>query len=273
MKSISYCFTLFFVVGYCLSSCSSEEDIINPSINKHNQTSLTQTKALTEESEIFTYTIIYHDKEYKTLCESRNDSLFILDEDIDNLQKQIFANPNSASLVLSDDVVEYFDSQEDFLNKYGIRDLTKAEEEKVRLRPQTRDPQYNSIAYAVLFDDTKFRDTRYEMDISDPDQDFTIKRLKDYGMNDKTSSIKVQYTLNDENYCAILTVWEDADFNFGDNDKTKHRTNFIATWRHAKQEWGNLKHIYCLNAHDSWNDRISSCAFRIGAVGSAPPAY
>lgn len=271
MKSITYFFGLLFIAANCFSSCSNEEDIIDPTANKHIQN--IQTKATQEESEIFTYTIIYKDKEYKTLCESRNDSLFILDEDIDNLQKRIFSNPKSASLVLSDDVIEYFDSQEEFLNKYGIRELTKAEEEKVRLRPQTRDPQYNSLAYAVLFDDTRFRDTRYEMDITDPDQDFTIKKLKDYGMNDKTSSIKVQYTLGDENYCAILTVWEDSDFNYGDNDKTKHRTNFIATWRHTKQEWGNLKKIYCFNAHDSWNDRISSCAFRIGAVGSAPPEY
>jgi len=102
---------------------------------------------------------------------------------------------------------------------------------------------------------------------------YEIPYMKSVGLNDKVSSLMVRYNMDDPNGCAILTVWEDSNFNHDDNDRTKHRTNFVATYTERTKAVGNLKNVSCFNAHDSWNDRISSISFHVGYADSLPKEY
>ena len=56
-------------------------------------------------------------------------------------------------------------------------------------------------------------------------------------------------------------------------DRTKHRTNFVATHSSRIKAVYNLKKVSCFNAHDSWNDRISSISFHVGYADSLPEEY
>ncbi|MFS6554639.1 hypothetical protein VPJ68_03895, partial [Parabacteroides distasonis] len=46
---------------------------------------------------------------------------------------------------------------------------------------------------------------------------WNLPNLKPYGMNDKITSIAVGYKGYDKGVCSVLTVWDDADYNSGDD--------------------------------------------------------
>lgn len=269
MKTILNSFIVLFVVTMFFS-CSETNDVLPES--------QFVTKSMID-VETFTKTIVYKGEVYTSICESRNDSIFYQNQEVESLLNEIYSNPNSVSFVQNEEVTLYFDSQEEFLHEYGITFLSEdsvKEMSSIQTKSAPNGPQYNSIAYSVLYDDTKFKDTYLELDLTDIDHLHSVTRMKDHALNDKVSSLKVQYTYYGNDYkslCALLTVWEDSDFNSGDRDKTKHRTNFIATYNNRYYEVANLKRVSCWNAHDSWNDRISSLVFHIGVIGNLPEEY
>jgi len=271
MKKRFCYFMLSVITTVCFLSCSNE-DSEQLLFSSEFENSDIATKAVEKDSvvvEYFTNTLMYKDEKYSYQCKSVNDSIIVLDEKVSKLLVKIFDNQNSVSLNIKDGVTEYFDSQEDFYDKYGIKLLDSVDD----LQKSTRDKHDDTKAYAILYDDSGFHDTNLELDIRNEYDSFNIPYMKDKGLNDKVSSLKVQYYYPDVNYCAILTVWEDSSYNNQDNNKTKHRTNFIATHENSTPEWGKLKNVQCFNAHDSWNDRISSLTFRIGSITSIPGEY
>lgn len=272
MKTILNLFIISFVVTICYS-CSELTDILPES-----QNDFYETKSVMD-TETFTKTIVYKGKVYKSVCESRNDSIYYENKEVERLLNDIYSNPNSVSFVQNEEVTLYFDSQEDFLKKYDITFLPENsinENEPLLRKVQPSGPKYNSIAYAILYDDTKFDDTFIEFSLTEIEDSEPVTQMKDHALNDKVSSLKVQYTYSGvdyKTYCALLTVWEDSNYNSGDHNKTKHRTNFIATHENRYLEVSNLKKVSCWNAHDSWNDRISSLNFHIGIINSLPEVY
>lgn len=270
------------------NSCTNNEEEL---ASVEDSFSLPATRTITEETDTFTVHAIYKDVKYSTVAVSKGDSLFYLNDKFNELMETIGNIPGSVSFVRNDSCTEYFDSQEEFLTKYGIRELSeqeKADLENVK-RLNTPCPLSRSITgnyqdaynkmesddliYAALFDDTYFSDTRIYIHIKDPYQIYEIPRMKSVGLNDKVSSLMVRYNMDDPDGCAILTVWEDSDFNHDDNDRTKHRTNFVATYTQRTTTVGNLKKVSCFHAHDSWNDRISSISFHVGYADSLPEEY
>lgn len=251
-----------FALG--VTSCNDDIESNNSLSANAFSKNVVQNDLVEEDSEVFTYTLIYKDNVYKSLCELRNDSLFLLDKDVQEVQNKIFANENSVSFVRNDSVVEYFDCQDDFLNKYEIRDLEAKDVQTLR-QSMTRGIHPNSLAYSVMYEDKNFKGRIFEMDVTSDlmDNSQQFARLKDYGFNDKASSIKVQYTYDIANFCAVLTVWADTNFK-------GHRTNFIATYNNKNTEFSNLKKIFCKNSPLNWGDRISSCFFRLLLLGSEP---
>lgn len=272
MKSILSLFVILLIVSTCFSCSNSDDILLEP------QAKPVMTKS-SMDVETFTKTIVYKGKVYNSICESRNDSIFYQNKKIESLLNEIYSNPTSVSFVQNEEVTVYFDSQEEFLQNYDIILLPEdslVEMRSIRTKASPNGPQYNSFAYTILYDDTKFRDTYYELDITDTDHTYSVTNMKDHALNDKVSSLKVQYTYYGEDYdkqCALLTVWEDSDFNKGDNNKTKHRTNFVATSNNRYLEVSSLKKVSCWNAHDSWNDRISSLVFHLGVIGNLPEVY
>ena len=91
--------------------------------------------------------------------------------------------------------------------------------------------------------------------------------MKGVGLNDKVSSLAVAYYAPLRDYCFVLTVWEDKNYNHGDSDRTKHRISFIANSDNPRTCVGNLKTVPCGNSSKSWNDRISSISMHFGNDG------
>lgn len=270
-----------------LANCSNDDGIMPNSSNE-----LTMAEEL--DSDTFTVHAIYKGVDYRTVAVSKGSKIFYQNQEFKNLMDEISSIPSSVSFIRSDSVIEYFDSQEDFLAKYGIRELTETERAKCvnveRLNPQIAPPyktrgivdQYDAaagqmesddLAYCGVYDDTYYTDTHIFMHIKDPFKVHDYQYLKDNGMNDKISSIMIIYNMKDPDLCALLTVWEDSYYNRGDHNREKHRANFIATLEHPTNGVGNLKKISCFNSSDSWNDKISSFSFHLGYADSLPTEY
>lgn len=280
------------VMAGCIS-CSSDEDYETLSNQQDEYTTSSIAVDGEEESDTFTVHAIYKGIDYSSAAVSDCDRIYYQDQSFIDLMERIENTEGSVSFVLNDSVVEYFDSQDEFCEKYGIRELT--EEEKARCAnaerlntnetaPSTRGivSKHNAaigqmnpddLAYCGVYDDTYYSDTHIFMHLTDSMQVYTINKLKKYKLNDKISSLVVMYNMKDPELCAILTVWEDSNYNYGDHDRTKHRTNFIATKNSPINTVGNLKKVSCFNAHDSWNDRISSLSFHLGYADSLPKEY
>lgn len=120
------------------------------------------------------------------------------------------------------------------------------------------------LGMAALYNHDSFRDGSIQHALSSTDEVSYVTNMIDIGLNDKITSIAVKYTGDAENMCAVLTVWEDSNFNEGDNDRTKHRVSFIASKYNPEVKWATLKDLSCIGSHNSWNDRISSYAFYMG---------
>ena len=279
---------LLAVAAFGMASCT-EDEALEPMAQSAG---LPASRAIVEEEvDTFTTYAVYKGVEYSSVAIARNDSLFYMDEAFNQLLENIAAIPSSVSFVQNDSCTEYFDRQEEFLAKYGIRELN--EQEKAELKNVKRLNEYlptgrgmianyqdaynkmksNDLIYAALFDDTNFSDTHLYLHIKDPYEVYEQPRMKSVGLNDKVSSLMVRYNMDDPDACAILTVWEDSNYNNEDNDRTKHRTNFVATYSKRTNAVYNLKKVSCFNAHDSWNDRISSISFHVGYADSLPKEY
>ncbi|WP_455665590.1 hypothetical protein [Phocaeicola sp.] len=284
---IRFVFWLVTTIVMVSSSCTSDDEFML--VEKTLASSVA--RASVEDIDTFTVYAIYKDVKYNSAVISKGDSLFYLDENFNKLMETIKSVPGSVSFIQNDSCAEYFDSQDDFFIKYGIRELTEKEKSNLenvrRLNvsyPFSRSitgnyqdaynkMESNDLIYVALFDDTYYSDTRLYIHIKNPYDVYEIPYMKSVGLNDKVSSLMIRYNMDDPNGCAILTVWEDSNFNHDDNDRTKHRTNFVATYTQRTQSVGNLKKVSCFNAHDSWNDRISSISFHVGYADSLPKEY
>lgn len=240
--------------------------------------------------EVFTAHAIYKGVTYSSTAVIKNDSLYYLDEGFNKLIETIITTPGSVAFVRNDSCTEYFDTQEDFFSKYGIRELNEQEVtnlktvQKLNQYPVTHSitgnyqnaynqMQDDDMAYVGLFDDKYFSDTHLYLHLKDPLEIQDISHMKSVGLNDKVSSLMIRYNMDDREACALLEVWEDSYFNHEDNDRTKHRTYFMASYVQSTNAVGDLKKVSCFHAHDSWNDRISSISFHIGYIDSLPDEY
>lgn len=123
----------------------------------------------------------------------------------------------------------------------------------------------SSLGFFAVFDNDTFQINTYiSRNFMNFDDVFDIVNLKKHNLNDKITSLAVGYNGTNEEVCAVLTVWEDTDFNFEDNDRTKHRVSFIASYSDKRVSWQNLKSLPCINSRNTWNDRISSLSFHFG---------
>ena len=273
-------------------SCTNDEDITSFDQTDEEVMPVSCQVIAEEENDTFAVHALYKNTDYYSLAVLTNDSISYLDGRYKELMEIIGNISGSASFMHTDGSIEYFDSQEEFYAKYGIRELNEQEKSRclnterlnVPFRPSARgivanhqnalaQMNDNDLVYAGVYDDTYYSDTHIFMHITDPYQIHEYPHLKSQSLNDKISSLVVLYNMNDPDLCAILTVWEDSNYNTDDHDRTKHRTNFVATYTNRTNTVGNLKKVSCFNAHDSWNDRISSLSFHIGYADSLPKEY
>lgn len=281
---------LFAISLTGLASCTDYEEIASPV--QTNILMPDSRQAMEEETDTFAVHAMYKNADYYSLAVLEGDSISYLDGRFNELMEKVEKISGSVSFVHLDGSVEYFDSQEEFYAKYGIRDLNEQEKSRCLNVERLNEPlipsargivanyqnaiaqmNSNDLVYAGVYDDTYYSDTHIFMHITDPYQIHEYPHLKSQRLNDKISSLVVLYNMDDRDLCAILTVWEDSNYNTDDHDRTKHRTNFVATYTNRTNNVGNLKKVSCFHAHDSWNDRISSLSFRVGHADSLPNEY
>ena len=225
--------------------------------------------------EPFIMKIRYRNSLYSTTARLNiNEEIEYDNEEFSAIMNEIDGLKNVEAVVLEDDIVDYFDLSDaktskaigklrqkiDTSTRYGIIDnslLTRASD-------AFRFEASNSLGYYALFDDSGFTDTYIAQNLDDPWQVADQKYMRDIGLNDKVSSLAVSYKGTNPEICAVLTIWEDSYYNFGDNDRTKHRISVIATKDNPRVSIEKLKSVKCINSHNSWNDRISSYSFIFG---------
>ncbi|MDE6805265.1 MAG: hypothetical protein K2J05_00505, partial [Muribaculaceae bacterium] len=197
-----------------------------------------------------------------------------------------FANPGFAEIlakvesddrwrmvILESDIVDYIDFTRPDIEDY-LRQLSSA------AFPMTRAASAgfanmgsNDIGYFAVYDNGDFKGSNICKGLTDLYSTFSIQNLKDYGMNDKISSIAVAYNYTDPNLCSVITVWDDAGWNNGDTSRSKHRLSIIASSSNRQVTYSSLKNVKCLNSSKNWNDRISSISCHFGYWGRSMLDY
>lgn len=178
------------------------------------------------------------------------------------------------AVVMDDEIIDYFDDS-DVAVKPALAALRTAIDESMSVNVRAdlgttrgkdafRYMADYAAGYFAVFDDTGFSDTNMYRNLSDFMESFDNGYLRGNGLNDKISSLAVAYKGTDKDVCAVLTVWEDSYYNNGDDNRTKHRLSFVASYYTPMVSRDNLKRIKCINSSNSWNDRISSLSFHFG---------
>lgn len=196
-----------------------------------------------------------------------------MNEDLVALQERLSKLLDFTTLRIDYGVEEYFDSRKDFYEKYGICDMKEA---NINMPSNSTLARELSIANAILYEDAYGNGYSYNMPIyaSNP---YVIYEHPDFNNgpigNDEVSCLFVNYSFSEPNGCALLEVWENKNYNKNDTETSKHYTYFMASKSHPHHSEHNLKTVQCLNAHDSWNDRISSCKFYLSYIDVLPNPY
>lgn len=252
-----------------LVSCADHEYL---DVNQH-ALSIANSKSIVDGVDTFSIHVIYNDQHYYSSCEIINDSIFIKNQELVSLQNRLSKLPGFTTLRIDYGIEEYFDSKEDFLKKYGIRDMKEIKYKNNRI---SRSSNELSIANAVMYEDKDARGKSYNMPIY-PSNPFKIYEHPNFNNgpigNDEVSSLFVNYSFSEPDGCALLEVWENKNYNDNNTETSKHYTYFMASKAHPHHAEYNLKTVQCLNAHDSWNDRISSCKFYLSYIDVLPNPY
>ena len=227
-------------------------------------------------SEKFTVRVKYKGVEYSSDAHlNENNEIVYENEVLDSLINYLSNREGVETIITENNVVNFYDSN-DIEVKPGLKSLIKKIDESavknkgfIDLPLSRGNDGYQFIqsgvyGYCALFDDSGFSDTSIYYNGKSYDDYYDVPELSSYKLNDKVTSIALQYSGLDITACAVLTAWEDSNFNYDDNSRTKHRISFVASYSNKKVSWTNLKSVPCLNSKNSWNDRISSISFYFG---------
>lgn len=204
----------------------------------------------------------------------------------DNLEMQYWMHrlldmDDTEIIYTSEDEVHFFSPEYDsVLCGIGKVDISAAHEDQNGLKAgmplrQTRavNPfvwwDASAPGYVALFDDNGFADTSINFNLYNLYQSVDIPNMKEYGLNDKVSSIALGYNGNNSNVCTVLTVWEDSDYNHGDIGRKKHRLHFLASGLTRMLQIPDLRKVICHGSSSNWNDRISSMSLHFGYVDAS----
>lgn len=236
-------------------------------------------------AEQFTYKIRYKGIVYESIAHSVNNTITFEDHEFADFIAKIESTEGVDMIVKENGIIDYIDN--DDINKSpSLKSLFKRinaiRQDQISIikplgsRALADAYQWessSSIGYFAAFDDSNYGNPEIHFSAESLSEFRDEPYLRDLGLNDKISSLVVKYSGNDPEICAVLTVWEDSNYNYGDNDRTKHRLSFIASKYNTTIEHNKLKNIKCINSSNSWNDRISSLSFHFGNYGTALKDY
>lgn len=267
------------------SSCSN--DLIDPEIQQ-SASDILVTKSLNVSNDT-----IYRDKKFfykggtyeytETLV---NDSIIRIDNpEVEGLFEEFEQNNNLITYFHWDGIPEYFDNQETFKvqlsgiierdsmliqqqRSLGIEPYYTGHDWTEPYPPKKNDD--NQVANLWLFDDENYDDSYYCFELKYGETETKIANLKDYGLNDKTTSI-VAYAFFIGRR-MLFELYEDSDFKnhslyFVVHPNTGTEIGGDFTFKYPTVPWdGNpgilaipcLKDWHLTGTSHSWNDRISS---------------
>ncbi|MDE5773000.1 MAG: hypothetical protein K2H86_00905 [Muribaculaceae bacterium] len=222
----------------------------------------------------FPMQIRYKGKVYSSMAEIDENGEYHYDDfEFEKMMCYLDNTPGIDAVVKDNLIVDYYDADDPvYLNI--LNGVDRPIDQTLSLTPvstplsKTRADGFElftqgSIGYYAAFSDGEFKGEYLTFTPKNMHNSHNLRDLKLIGMNDKLSSVAVYYGGDLQNVCAVLTVWENGNYNFDDNNipRKKHRVSFIATYYNRKISRNSLKNVKLINASGSWNDRISALSF------------
>lgn len=273
---------LIFLASLCIifamQSCSSDEEPKLPEVEQAEK--------------VITHMMIkFEGRTYETDAMEVGDSVVYLNKEYDEIYRtKIATNPDIAAIYNSNDpettYVEYFPSEKALRENCELIELGENQEYGTT-ENQTRSGIIDLtlggwgslLAHAELFDDRNFKDTELIIATKEGGPG-SVARLKDYGFNDKASSIKVyndmlpsrRYKLNVEVNTPTnsnqppSTTWK---YFLGSQMRPilvcYHNSNFSGTVIYCVAPPSGSSDVHADSNLKSigWNDRISSLSWII----------
>lgn len=265
----TFILSLLALTSLFISSCSQDETVLQESESKTIESRGVGTSI--EEVDFY-----YKGEHYQTVSYLLGDSIVgIEDPEIESLLTELQNKPNLVTFSYPDGSYEYFDDYESFQNEKPRVLSYSAEVEKWYAQNPSITPRgyvdvpnvganRENIANLFLHDDDNYEDTMREFDLQKNQGKIEIPHLKDYGMNDKTTSFCAYTMQNTQNLFEL----------FEDDNYRSHCFSFLVTMStHVGMNTGqmavqephgdfccpNLKNIHVAGTKkSSWNDRITS---------------
>lgn len=186
------------------------------------------------------------------------------------LLQQLSARPDMETVVMDDEIVDFFDSED--MAESPLLSAVIAKTAPCRnSRPMaaTRggafdEMQKDGVSYFAVYDTTNFAGTHFAQNFDSHYAVYAFNHLGDIALNNKISSLAIAYSGTDPDVCAVLTVWTGLDFNSDDYYRSGHRMTFMTTRENKQLSRANLLTVPCLGYGSSWNNCISSLSFHLG---------
>lgn len=228
----------------------------------------------TSDDSRFPMQIRYKGKLYSSMAEIDDNGEYHYDDpEFASMMNYLDNTPGIDAVVKDNLIVDYYDADDPvYLNI--LNGVDRPIDPTLSLTPvsttlsKTRADGFEhftqgSIGYYAAFSDGEFKGDYLTFSAKNLHNSHNLRDLKLIGMNDKLSSVAVYYGGDLPNVCAVLTVWENGNYNNDDNNipRRKHRVSFIATYYNRKISRNSLKNVKLINASGSWNDRISALSF------------
>lgn len=261
--------SLLAMTSLFISSCSQDEEVFQ----KNESKTIASRSSATSIENIDFY---YNGEHFQTVGYLLGDSIIdVEDTEIELLLTDLQNKPDLVTFAYPNGSCEYFDDYESFQAEKARVFAFSEEIEKWCAQNPTIVPRgvldqpnfgenRENIANLFLHDDRNYEDTMREFDLQKNQGKIEIPQLRDYGMNDKTTS-----------FCAFTMQGTQNLFElFEDDNYRSHCFSFLVTMTtHVGMNSGekvllepygefccpNLKNIHVVGTKSSsWNDRITS---------------
>lgn len=208
---------------------------------------------------------------YSTMAELDSEGNFLYrSEEYAQLMREIDSNPDVQMVVMDDSTIHYYDSDDIAANQpyEDIRSLV-ADNGNTSFTTRADGFEYQEsedLGYMAMYDNDHFAGKMHYKGLANYHFTYNIPSMKPMGLNDKITSIAVGYNGPDPIVCTVLTIWEDTDYNHGDDNRSKHRISIVASQNNPKVSLPDLKKIKKIGSSKSWNDCISAFSLHFGYI-------
>lgn len=197
------------------------------------------------------------------VCEDSKGNRTYSNPEFLDLMNVVDGMPDIEMLILADNTIYYYD-QEDIKGNRPFDDVKSFKSSYNTRSSGFEDFDPSCLGFMALYDKDNFGGSHLSKGLSNFHFTWNLPDLKNYGMNDKITSIALAYNHTDPLICAVLTIWDDTDYNHGDKNRSKHRISVVSSKNSPRVCLNNLNAIKKIGSSKSWNDCISSISFHFG---------